>query len=35
MTPLTTLYDNYIDRPDLIGHKKPVVHIVPTPTIWF
>ena len=31
MTPLTFLYDEYIDRPKLSEQKKPFEYIVPPP----
>ena len=31
MTPLTTLYDEYIDRPKLIDQKPPFENITPRP----
>ena len=35
MIPLTTLYDEYIDRPKLSEQKKPVEYIVhPSPLKW-
>ena len=35
MMPLTTLYDDYIDRPKLSEHKKnPFGYIVPPPPKW-
>ena len=30
--PLTFLYDEYIDRPELTEQKKPIEYIVPPPT---
>ena len=32
MIPLTTLYDEYIDRPKLTEQKNPVEYKVPPPT---
>ena len=35
MIPLTTLYDDYIDRPKLSEQKNPVEYIVPpSPLKW-
>ena len=34
MIPLTTLYDDYIDRSKLSEQKKPVEYIVPPPLKW-
>ena len=34
MVPLTTLYDDYIDRPNLTEQKKPFEYIVPPPIKW-
>ena len=35
MIPLTTLYNDYIDRPNLSEQKKPFVYyIVPPPLKW-
>ena len=31
MMPLTTLYDEYIDRSKLSEQKKPVEYVVPPP----
>ena len=31
MIPVSTLYDEYIDRPKLTEQKKPVEYIVPPP----
>ena len=33
MIPVSTLYDEYIDRPKLTEQKKPVEYIVPPPTL--
>ena len=32
MLPLTTLYDDYIDRPKLTGQKNPFEYAVPSLT---
>ena len=32
MIPVSTLYDEYIDRPKLTEQKKPVEYIVPPPS---
>ena len=34
MTSLTTLYDDYIDRPKLPEQKNPFEYIVPPPLKW-
>ena len=34
MMPLTTLYDDYIDRPTLSEQKNPFEYIVPLPLKW-
>ena len=40
MLPLTTLYDEYVDRPNLSEQKNPFEYIIPPPsrgvgkTIW-
>ena len=34
MIPLTTLYDDYIDRPKLTEQKNPFEYIVPPPLKW-
>ena len=32
MIPVSTLYDEYIDRPKSFEHKKPLDYIVPPPS---
>ena len=34
MIPLTTLYNDYIDRPKLTEQKNPFEYIVPPPLKW-
>ena len=34
MIPLTSLSDDYIDRPKLSEQKNPVEYIVPSPLKW-
>ena len=34
MIPLTTLYDDYIDRPKLSEQKNPFEYLVPPPLKW-
>ena len=34
MTPLTTLYDDNIDRPKLSEQKNPIEYIVPPEIKW-
>ena len=31
MMPITTLYDEYVDRPKLTEQKTPVYHLIPPP----